>query len=304
MNGVGNERSSWLHEAEWLSLRTVARCENVILPLWSLPGLPQQTGCGLAELDESSGLGTEPLRDSGSRHRARGRVQTFLCGSRRHRDGASIQSYDGSWALGDGRALWCSTCEPTDPFCFSVRDHADEGLQGHEEDVLLDGEISTTASTPRELALFGLRGARIGRPSWPEMEGVRDGRAAWLADLPKSTIVGGSPPCRASVLVPLFLGQVQTEEAKRIDSEDRKRLDTLVSRAIWTLSWMHGEFSRTPAYWSSSVTRGQNILSLHRQSLRRIALAENLETAPFLDELLPSQNSNLAADSAAAVRTK
>ena len=58
----------------------------------------------------------------------------------------------------------------------------DDGLQGHEEDVVLDGvpplpsctsKISTTASTPREYAQYGVRGDRTGevRPG-PVMEAL------------------------------------------------------------------------------------------------------------------------------------
>ena len=51
-------------------------------------------------------------------------------------------------------------------------------------------EISTIASTPQ----YGLRGDRSGEADHPEpvMEGVRDGRAAWLTDLPKPTNGGVS----------------------------------------------------------------------------------------------------------------
>ena len=53
--------------------------------------------------------------------------------------------------------------------------------------------------------------------------------------------------------------------------KDRKRLDFLVSRAIWGLNGTHGEFSETPAYLSSSEARGRkNFFFLHRQSLRRM----------------------------------
>ena len=93
---------------------------------------------------------------------------------------------------------------------------------------------------------------------------------------------------------------------------------------------MHGEFSRTPAYLLSNVAR-EKISILHGQSLRklddscralgqkeatqslqgrspyvlassstvvpfdvsRVALAENSESAPYLDELPPSQDDSL-----------
>ena len=71
------------------------------------------------------------------------------------------------------------------------------------EDVFLDGllplssttsETPATASTPRERAQHGLRGDRIGEADHPGpmMESVRNGRAGWLTDLPKSICMGGS----------------------------------------------------------------------------------------------------------------
>lgn len=48
-------------------------------------------------------------------------------------------------------------------------------------------------------------------------------------------------------------------------SKDRKRFATMVGRAMWALSWRHGEFSRAPARSSPSLARGHHISLLHRQ---------------------------------------
>ena len=93
------------------------------------------------------------------------RGSEVFVGSRRQCEGERVQNCDGPRPLGDAGALCCSTCEPVDPFCCSVRDIVvmpeDEGLQGHEDDVFLDrlpplssstSYKRTTASTPREHA--------------------------------------------------------------------------------------------------------------------------------------------------------
>ena len=52
---------SWVHRTDWLALRTMARCENAILPIWDIPGLPQRTGGNMVETEESSAsLGYAP----------------------------------------------------------------------------------------------------------------------------------------------------------------------------------------------------------------------------------------------------
>ena len=140
------------------------------------------------------------------------------------------------------------------------------GCRNHEEDVFLDGlfplppsssEASKVASAPREHAQYGLRDDRIGEADHPgpEKEGERDGRGAWLNALSKPTTVGDSLPCRESGIFLPLLGELQTEEAKRMGFKDGKRLDTLVSRAIWAPNWMHGEFSRSPACVSSGEAK-------------------------------------------------
>ena len=131
-------------------------------------------------------LCTEPPIDSGvphgidSRHRARRGIQRFLFGSRRHCDGASIQNYDGPMVLAM-RGLCAARRESPwirfpPQFGTLVITPRDEGLQGHEEHIFLDGlpvlssstsEISTRASTPREHAQYALRGDRIGEADHP-----------------------------------------------------------------------------------------------------------------------------------------
>ena len=129
---------SWLHGAEWLVLRRMARCESAILPLWDLPGLPQRTGN--PEIPAT---------------RMESMAGAFLFGSRRHDEGASIQNFDGPRALGDEGALCCSACEPVDPFCYSVRDtrcHArGRGVQGHEEDAFLGWIASSVIKYIRDV---------------------------------------------------------------------------------------------------------------------------------------------------------
>ena len=56
-----------------------------------------------------------------------------------------------------------------------------------------------------------------------EMEGERDGGAAWPTALPKPTNVAGPSLCRESGLFRLLMGELHTEEAKRMGSHDRKR---------------------------------------------------------------------------------
>ena len=103
-----------------------------------------------------------------------------------------------------------------------------------------------------------------------EMERERGGGAAWPTVLPKQTNVAGPSPCREFGLFPLLMEKLHTEEAERVGSKDRKRLNTIVSGATWTLNWMHGEFSRLPACLSSSVAHDQKISLLLGQSQRRI----------------------------------
>ena len=163
-------------------------------------------------------------------------------------------------------------------------------------------EISTMSST-REHAQCGLRGDRIGAADHPgQMEGVRDGGVAWT-DLPKSTNVCESVFCRESGL--FFCWEFQTEETKRISGVARGQKISLFHRQslreVEKLS-LHAfdscrALDQKEAMQSFLTGRSTNVFAssftVVPVDVSRDALAEHLETIPFLDELLPSQDSNL-----------
>ena len=91
-----------------------------------------------------------------------------------------------------------------------------------------------------------------------------------MTALTKPTNLGDSVLCREPGIFHLFLGEMQTEEAKRMAFRDRKCLDTLVSRAGHSIrcTWSVVEFWLIcPA--SEALWRKYFLFS-HRQSLRRI----------------------------------
>ena len=53
---------SLVFKADWPVLRTMARCENAILPLWNIPAFPPQDGVDIVESEEpSSSLDYAPI---------------------------------------------------------------------------------------------------------------------------------------------------------------------------------------------------------------------------------------------------
>ena len=116
-----SKMDSWIHETEWLALRTMNRCENVIALGFSSSAAVFWMEIWWKQWSRTRVRDTQRFLDTAWNRQlalstSRG---SEVLGSRRNYDGESVQNYDGPWALGVEGALCCSTCERADPFLVS-----------------------------------------------------------------------------------------------------------------------------------------------------------------------------------------
>ena len=89
-----------------------------------------------------------------------------------------------------------------------------------------------------------------------------DGGVAWRTALPKSTDMGGPFFSGQSGLFPCVDAESPDRGGRANELRGSQALGHFVSRATWALNWMHGEFSRTPAYLSSRVAEASGAATL------------------------------------------